>query len=228
MLYRLLLVLAVWGLGAALTWQFRVEVFGYLLAPAGGQLSGSGKPIFTGPTEMFSLIVGMAIKGGLAVAIPVLAYQVYGFFKRWLTTQQRRTILLFLGLMLSLYVGGMAFAYYVLLPAGLEFLLIFGADIATPAIRISEYMELATAMLFWLGLVFEIPIVMLLLAKLRLVSHERFGRLRLYIPVAAIIFGALITPTGDIVNNTLVAVPIWALYEVGVGLAWLARPKVRA
>ena len=224
-LFRLLFVFIAFGLGAVLTWQFRVEIFGFLLAPAGGQLSGSGKPIFTGPTEMFSLTVSLAVKGGVLAAIPMLAYQVYRLTKRLLTTQQRRTIRLFMVLSLGLYLAGTAFAYYVLLPAGLQFLLTFGAGIATPAIRISEYMELATAMLFWLGLVFEIPLVMMLLAKLRLVSHERFGRLRLYVPIAAIIFGALITPTGDAVNNTLVAVPLIVLYEVGVLLAWVVRPR---
>ena len=226
--FRLLWVFIAFGLGAVLTWQYRVEIFRYLLAPAGGQLSATGTPIFTGPTEMFNLTVSLAVKGGVLAALPMLAYQVYSLTKRLLSPQHRRTIRLFMGLALCLYLAGTAFAYYVLLPAGLEFLLTFGAGIATPAIRISEYMELATAMLFWLGLVFEIPLVMMLLAKLRLVSHERFKGLRLYVPIAAIIFGALITPTGDVVNNTLVAVPLVALYEVGVALAWIVRPKERA
>ena len=212
----------------SLTWQFRVEIFGYLFAPADGQLSGTGKPIFTGPTEMFSITISLVMKGGLALAIPVLVYNIYDLFKPLFDKQKRRTILLFLWLMLIFYIAGMAFAYYVLLPAGLGFLLNFGTEIATPAIRITEYMELATAMLFWLGIVFEIPILMLLLAKLRLVSHTQFKKVRPYVPIAAVFLSMIITPTPDWVNQLLVAGPIWALYEVGWFLAFLVRPRAVA
>ena len=225
MLYKLLWPLVTFGIGASLTWLFRAEVFGYLLAPAGDSLSVDGRAIFTGPTEMFSLTIGMAIKGGIVVAFPVLTFSVYSLAKPLLDRQQRRTVILFLGLSIFLYLVGTAFAYFVLLPIGLGFLLQFGADIATPMIRISEYMDLALAMLFWLGLVFETPLVMLLLAKVRIVSHLQFKRLRRYVPIAALILGALITPTIDWVSQTLVAVPLILLYEVGVLLAWLVRPK---
>ena len=224
-LYRLIGTLAAFGIGASLTWIFRAEVFGYLLAPAGDRLSLDGRAIFTGPTEMFSLTIGMAIKGGIVAALPVLAYSVYSLARPLLDRQQRRTVVLFLGIILFFYLAGTAFAYFVLLPIGLGFLLQFGAGIATPMIRISEYMDLALALLFWLGIVFEAPVVMLLLAKLRIVSHLQFKRVRRYVPIAALILGALITPTIDWVSQTLVAVPLILLYELGVLLAWLVRPK---
>ena len=174
---------------------------------------------------MFGLTISLVIKGGLVTAFPVLAYNLYGFSRGLLRKQQRRTVLLFLWAILFFYLAGTAFAYFVLLPTGLGFLLQFGTDIATPMIRITEYMELALAMLFWLGIVFEIPIVMMLLAKLRLVSHEQFKRLRRYVPIAALILGMIITPTIDAVNQALVAVPLVLLYEVGMFLAWLVRPR---
>jgi sec-independent protein translocase protein TatC len=87
-------------------------------------------------------------------------------------------------------------------------------------------MELATAMLFWLGIVFELPIVMMLLAKLRLVSHRGFIKVRKYVPVAAWILACIITPTFDVVNMFLVFMPLIILYEVGVFLAWLVRPRI--
>ena len=224
-LYRLLCALVGFGLGASLTWVFRTEIFGYLLAPAGDSLSADGRPIFTGPTEMFSLAIGLAIKGGIIAASVVLLYVSYNLVRPMLNRQQRRTIILFLWMILFFYIGGMAFGYFVLLPTGLGFLLQFGTDIATPMIRITEYMELAMAMLFWLGIVFEIPVVMLLLAKLRIVGHGQFKRLRRYVPIAALILGMIITPTADFVNQSLVAIPLMLLYEVGLFLAWLVRPK---
>ena len=222
---RLLWVLVSFGIGASLTWYFHTAIFLLLLAPAGEQLSPTGQPIFTGPTEMFSLTVNLTLKGGLITAFHVLAYNVYSLFRPLIDKQKRRTLLLFMWLILFFYLAGTAFAYFVLLPNGLRFLLQFGTDIAVPMIRITEYMELAMAMLFWLGIVFEIPVVMLLLAKLELVSHSQFKKVRRYVPIAALILGAIITPTFDPVNQALVAVPMILLFEVGLFLVWLARPK---
>ena len=227
MLFRLLYTLVAFGLGAALTWVYRIEIFGYLLAPAGDNLSATGMPIFTSPTDIFSLSIGLAIKGGCVAALSVLAYSAYNFVSPLLDRQQRWAIIRFLALSLFFYLAGTAFAYFVLLPNGMGFLLNFGTEIATPMIHITEYMELAMAMLFWLGIVFELPLAMELLAKLRIVSHERFKRFRRVIPIAALILGAVITPTVDWVNQALVAIPVVLLYEVGIFLAWLARPKVK-
>ena len=177
---------------------------------------------------MFSLTFDMVLKGGAVAAFPVLVYNLYALLLRpFLDAQRRRTVLLFFGLITLFYFSGTAFAYFVMLPTGLGFLLQFGTDIATPMIEITKYMELMLAMLFWTGLVFEIPIVMLMLAKLRLVSHKGFAKVRVYVPIAAVFLAMIITPTPDAVNMLLVAGPIWLLYEVGIKLAWLARPKAR-
>ena len=167
------------------------------------------------------------MKGGIVAALPVLAYNVYGLLRPLLDRQKRRTVLLFLWLLLFFYLAGTAFAYFVLLPTGLKFLLQFGTDIAAPMIRITEYMDLALAMIFWLGVAFELPLVMLLLAKLRVVEYRRFKKFRRYVPATAFILSAIITPTFDVVNQTLVAVPLIVLFEVGVFLAWMVRPRGR-
>lgn len=215
------------GVGSSLTWYFRTTVIGWLLLPAGVGLSATGRPIFTTPTEMFSLMVELTIKGGVVVAAPVLVYQVFLFLRPLLSKKQGRFIAIFLPAVFVCFLGGAAFAYFVILPAGLRFLLQFGTDVADPMIRLTEYMTLALAMLFWLGVVFELPLAMFLLVKMRMVSYQRIKRFRRYVPVAAFILGAVITPTFDFVNSTLVAVPIVLLYELGILLAWLARPKVK-
>ena len=227
MRWRLFWVFVAFSLGGSLTWVFKTPIFHMLLAPADGQLSVTGKPIFTGPTEMFSLTISIVIKGGIIAAFPVLMFHLYRLLGPLFTKAQRGTIVRFFGFIVLFYFAGMAFAYFVLLPAGLGFLLQFGTDVATPAIRITEYMALAQAMIFWLGVVFEIPPIMMLLAKLRLVSHRGFSKVRKYVPIAALILSGIITPTPDWVNQTLVAVPLILLYEVGVFLAWLVRPKQR-
>jgi sec-independent protein translocase protein TatC len=120
---------------------------------------------------------------------------------------------------------GAAFGYWVLLPNGLKFLLNFGTGVAVPLIVLDQYISLLTAMLMWLGIIFELPIAMFLLAKLRIVSYLRLRRLRRYVPVAAFILSAIITPTMDVFNATLMAVPMIALYEVGLFVSWLANTE---
>jgi sec-independent protein translocase protein TatC len=172
---------------------------------------------------MFSVTVGLAIKGGIVASIPMAVIGIYRLARPVLPDQARLFIILFLPAVLLSYAGGTAFAYYVMLPTGLRFLLNFGTNVAVPMVRITEYLGLVTALLFWLGIVFELPLAMFLLAKLRLVSHRRLMKFQKYVPVAAFILSALITPTFDAVNQTLVAVPLIALYEVGLILAWLAE-----
>ena len=221
---QLLWILICYGIGASGTWYYREEVFAFLLVPARGMLSPTGEPVFVAPTEMLSATIHLSLMGGLVASLPAIAGGFWRLLIPLLQPGGRRLAFFFFPAAMLSYMAGAAFAYYILLPAGLGFLLNFGTSIATPMIRISEYMSLVTAMLVWLGVLFELPLVMFLLAKLRLVSHVRFRKYRKFVPVTAFILAAVITPTFDVVNQTLVAVPLIILFEVGLMLAWLGRP----
>ncbi len=190
-------------------------------------LSPTGSPVFIAPTEMLSATIHLSLMGGLVFSLPVIAVGFWRLLIPLLQPGGRRLALFFFPAVGMSYIAGAAFAYFVLLPAGLNFLLNFGTNIATQTIRISEYMSLVTAMVVWLGLLFELPLVMFLLSKLGLVSHTRFRKYRKFVPVTAFILAAIITPTFDVVNQVLVAVPLIVLFEIGLFLAWLARPVER-
>lgn len=223
---RLLWVVVFFSLGSGLAWYYNTEIFHILLAPAHGRLSVDGRPIFTAPTDMFTAVFSLVVKGGILSALPVAVFQVYRFVRPWLGARRRRLVHMYAALAATLWAGGTAFAYFILLPTGMRFLLSYGTEIATPYITITEYLGLVMAMLFWMGLVFQLPVVMMLLAHLRLVSHAKFRKVpRRYITIAAFTFSMFITPTTDWVNQTLVAVPLILLYEVGWFLAWLVRPR---
>lgn len=224
---RLLWTFLAFGIGAGATWYYREAVFNFLLIPAGESLSPfeGGLPVFTAPTDMMAATIHLAMRGGAIVAMPVLVASIFTLLSPLLPTQQKRFLIVFLPATALCFVGGAAFAYYVMLPTGLKFLLHFGDGIAIPLITITEYMELLTAMMFWLGIVFELPLAMYLLAKMRIVSYTRMRRLRKFVPVAAFILSAFLTPTFDVINQTMLAVPIIVLYEVGLFLAWVARPE---
>lgn len=213
------------GTGAGLTWYYREVIFGWLIAPADGMLSPhQGLPVYTSPTEILSTTIKLSLTGGVVLAIPVLAGTLFYLVRPLLKRHERRLVALFLPAILLCYLAGVSFAYFLMLPVGIAFLLHFGEGIAVPTIRISEYLSLVITLIFWLGVIFELPLVMLLLAKLRLVSYQRFKRVRKFVPPAAIIVSAIITPTMDIVNQLMLAGPIIILYEVGLLLAWLAQP----
>ncbi len=223
---RLLWAFLAFGIGAASTFWFRETVFDFLLIPAGGALSPhDAMPVFTAPTEMFGVTVRLALRGGLAAALPVLAFGLLTLLRPLLAPQQRLFVTIMLPLTALFFLGGAAFAYFVMMPTAMRFLLSFGAGIAVPVITITEYISLVSALMFWLGIVFELPLVMFMIAKMRVVSYRRFRNLRRFVPVMAFILSAIITPTFDAVNQTMVAIPIIILYEIGLFLSWLAWPE---
>jgi len=223
--FGLLGTLLAFGAGAGLTWYFRVTIFNWLIAPADGMLSPhEGLPIYTSPTEILGVTISLALKGGVVAALPVLVLTIFYLVSPLISRHERRVVALFLPLILLSFLAGASFAYFVMLPVGIAFLLHFGEGVAVPTIRISEYLGLVLTMIFWLGVIFELPLLMFLFAKLRVISYQRFKRLRKFVPPAAIILSAIITPTMDIVNQLMVAVPIVVLYEVGLMLAWLSQP----
>jgi sec-independent protein translocase protein TatC len=204
---------------------FHRQILKFLLAPAEdlNEFTG-GMPIFTELTEFWGAVVKIGVLSGLALSVPVFLYQLAMFVAPGLSKNERKWLYLLLPFSLLSFASGVAFGYYVLLPPAIGFLLNFGGDVATPLIRIGSYVNLITMLLFWMGLVFELPIVMFGLARIGIISPKQIGSKRRYAVVGAFIVGAMITPTFDPVNQSLVAGPIIVLYEVGY---WLSRLAAR-
>jgi len=169
-----------------------------------------------------STSIKVSFVGGFILAMPVILYQVIMFVAPGLTGREKRYLLGFMPGVVLAFVAGVAFAYFVLTPPALHFLLTFGGGLATPLIRVSNIVNLMLRLMFWMGIAFETPILMYLLAQLGIVNARMLGRFRRYWVVVAFILGAIITPTVDPVNQALVAVPLLVLYELGVLLARVA------
>ena len=182
----------------------------------------NGKPIYTELTEFISVAAKTSLLVGLFVSLPFVLYQVVMFVAPGLNPKERKYLYLLMPASLLAFVVGAAFGYRVLFPPMVNFLLNFGSDVATPMISIRSYVNLMLTLLFWMGIIFEIPVVIFFLAKIGLVSPEALARNRRYAIVVAFILGAVITPTFDPINQALVAGPIIVLYEVSVWLAKLA------
>ena len=220
---RLVIAVAAWLVTTSVSFIFYKSIVRLLLHPAEALSSpGAGEAglIFTEVTEMLAVTIKVALVSGVVLALPVILYQIIMFVAPGLTPRERRYLLAFMPGALLAFLGGAAFAYFVLIPPAINFLLHFGSDIATPMIRIGNYVNLMVRLLFWMGVVFETPLVMFLLAKLGIVSHKALAGWRRYWVVVAFILGAIITPTFDPINQTLVAGPLIVLYELGI---WLAK-----
>lgn len=219
---RLLICLVALLVGSAVCFYFYQELLNLLVAPA-REVAGAEIPIvYTEVTELLGTTVKVAMLGGFALALPVILYHAVRFVAPGLTPRERRILFSFLPAALLAFAGGMAFGYFVMIPPALKFLLTFGGDVAEPLIRISNIVNLMVRLLFWLGVSFETPLVMYVLAVLGIVNARGFARFRRLWLVAAFIIAAAITPTIDPLNQAIVAGPLIVLYELGVLLARLA------
>ena len=223
---RLIWTFLAFGIGAGSTFYYNAAVFGFLLAPAGDNLSPfDGQPVFNSPVDMMSATISLAIRGGTVLALPVLVTGILTLLRPWIRTRYWWFLTIFTVLTVACFLTGAAFTYFVMLPVSLEFLLSFGDGVAVPVILLNKYIELTSSLMLWVGLIFELPIAMYLLVKFRILSYQKLRRFRKFVPPTAIILAGIITPTFDGFNQVMVALPMWMLYEVGLFTAWLAHPE---
>ena len=173
-------------------------------------------------TEGWTVTAKVSVLVGFAVAFPVVLYQVVMFVRPGLKGNERRTLYLLLPGGTLLFIGGAAFAYYLIIPPAIHFLLQFGGEIALVTPRLSSYVTLVTTLTVWMGLIFEIPIAMFLLAKLGVLRPQGLSRQRRWVILFAFVLAAIVTPTVDPVTQTMVAAPVIVLFEFGLLLTKFA------
>lgn len=207
------------AIATVISFVFTRDLLRILQAPAGNT------PFITYEvTEQFSTYFKVSFYSGLALALPVILYQVIRFLLPGLTTQERRYIRFLLPGSVFCFALGVVFAYYVALPPALGFLIQFlPEDIATAQVRLANYISFVTTLLFGIGAVFETPIVIFFLAKLGIVNHKMLSKNRKYAVLGVFVVAAVVTPTPDPVTQSLVAIPLLGLYEAGVWLSRIAR-----
>jgi sec-independent protein translocase protein TatC len=209
-------VLAV-GVATALAFWRADQLLTLLLLPA-----GKDKIFVDGPTGGLVLSFQIALAAGCALASPVVFYQAVAFVLPAMTPRERRVFLTTLPLVVCLLVAGVLFGYAIALPFALTYLLGYtmGSQVEF-LLRSGPYIDFVTALLLGFGLAFELPAVLWVLARLGLVTTARLVALRRYAFLAAFVIAAIITPTPDPLNQLLLAVPLYLLYEAGILLSRL-------
>ena len=175
------------------------------------------------PTEMIGTYFKLSLAGGLVLATPVIIYEVVMFIRPALTRKERTYLYTLLPGVLIAFAVGVVFAYFVLVPPAMTFLFNFGSGVATVEWRIGKYITMITRLIFAIGMCFETPIVIYFLTRIGILNVQKLRRSRRFAVVGAFIIAAIITPTFDPVNQSIVALPLIALYEVGILLARIAQ-----
>ena len=197
------------------------QILTFLMAPAEGFVDiPNQKPIYTDLTEYLGVAMKVSLLGGIVLSLPMILFQTVLFISPGLKTRERRYLYALMPVSLLAFTVGATFGYQILFPPAVKFLLNFGSDVATPYIRISNYAGLMLRLLFWMGIVFETPVVLFFLSKIGIVNSEFLAKQRRYAILIAFVLGAIITPTFDPINQTLVALPIIGLYESGI---WITK-----
>ncbi|MCY4530336.1 MAG: twin-arginine translocase subunit TatC [Chloroflexi bacterium] len=208
-------------LTTAVAFLFHEQILLVLMQPAEGFAEiPNSKPVYTQLTEFIGIAFKVSLLAGLFLSLPFVLFQIVMFVAPGLTPKERRYLYGLLPATIIAFAAGAIFGHQVLFPPAVRFLLNFGSDIATPFISIGSYINLMLTLLLWMGLVFETPIVAFFLSRIGVVTGDWLAKQRKYAVIVAFILGAIITPTFDPINQTIVSVPIIVMYELGI---WLAK-----
>ena len=174
-----------------------------------------GRLVFIAPQEAFVTRIKIAFFGGLFLALPILLYQIWKFISVGLKRSEIKYTLLFGPLSFIFFTVGAIFGYALIVPIGIKFLLGFATDEIVPMISMSKYISFVAMLTMAFGMVFELPLASLFLTKIGVVTPRFLSQKRKHAIVVIFIAAAVLTPP-DVITQTLMAVPLLILYEIGI------------
>lgn len=198
------------------------------LAPdANVEASADERLIVTTAQESFTLYVTVSLYAAIAVSIPFLLLQIWGFVSPALYKHERSYVTPFILLSSVSFIGGVAFAYYILFPPAVRYLLGLGEDFRL-LLRASDYFDLITLIMLAMGIIFQMPAVAYVLARIGIISATLLIKSWKIALVAILIVAAIVSPTGDIPNLMLFATPMMVLYIFSIFIAWFFGKERRS
>lgn len=212
---RLIISIAAVAIGFAVSYNYSNELFIMLARPLPPNTSFA----FTRLIEPFFTYLKVSLLTGIFLASPVLIYEIWAFIAPGLHENEKKWVLPVVFFSTALFMGGVLFGYFLVLPFGYSYFLSFSSDTIKPMLSMDEYFSITTKFLLAFGLVFEMPLLILFLSLLGIVNAKMLSIYRKYAILAIFIIAAILTPTPDVFNQILMAVPMLMLYETGIILA---------
>lgn len=211
--------------GTIVGWVFSDYAYRFLAQPIIGINDVSF--ITTTPMEPVFVKLKISLVVGILVALPIIVWQIWSFILPALKRNERKYLYLIVPWSVILFLGGAAFSFYFVLPVGLKFLLFAGGGAvdSTPFVTKSSYLNFILTFVLSFGLVFQIPIVLLLLIKLGYLSPNTLAKYRKWAFFLILVLAVIISPTPDLLTQFLMAGPMYLLYEISIWLGYLIVRK---
>jgi len=207
--------------------SFSNELYLYVSEPLRQYLPDSSTMIATDVTSPFLTPFKLTLVLSLFAAMPYVLYQVWAFVAPGLYKREKKIVIPLFCSSVILFYAGMAFAYYVVFPLVFMFFTSVGPEGVSIMTDIRSYLDFVLKLFFAFGISFEIPIAVIILSWMGAVDPENLAKKRPYVFILCFVFGMLLTPP-DILSQTLLAIPMWLLFEIGIMFGRLVKPKLEA
>lgn len=208
---RLVIAIVAIIVGALGAYYYVEDILQILVAPA-------GKLYYTKPTEAFFTYMKISLVAGCIVSSPVWFYQIWAFIVPALSKGEKKVTFMVVPTAVVLFVVGVLFSYYLVLPMAIQFFIGFGTDELQPLFSIGQYIDFVIAFILPFGITFELPLILIALGVLGILSSDRLREYRKMFILLAFIIGAAISPTPDMLSQTMIAGPMILLYEISYGV----------
>lgn len=213
------------GIGFGVCIAFGERVFSIFAAPITKLLPKNSSLVFTSLPDPFFVYLKVAFITGIFLALPYVLYQVWLFVRPGLLEKEKKLAAPFIVVSTLLFYLGAVFAYFIVFPAAFQFFLSYETAELKPMISIKDYVSLVMLLMLAFGVIFETPIVIVVLGLLGIVDSSLLKKGRRYFIVLAFIIAAILTPTPDVINQTLMAIPLIIFYELGIYLLRVIEKK---
>ena len=207
--WRIITIVIAVLIGSGAPYFYAQEIIHFITAPA-------GKLYYLNPAEAFFTYLKASFFVGFLLVLPIVLYQIWAFVVPALTTTERKTAVILLPASVLLFFVGLAFSYYFVLPAAIKFFMGFATEDLQPLFSLGQYLSFVIAFLLPFGFIFELPLFVLVLAKLGIISSEFLKAKRKIVIVGTFVIGAVISPTPDVFSQSMIAIPMIILYELSV------------
>ena len=223
---RIVRAFGAWFVAFMVCYNYAEQMYLLISKPLRDALPAGTKLVFLTATEPFFAYLKIGAFAGLLVALPVIFWQLWGFIAPGLYAHEKRYVIPFVILSSGCFIAGTAFGFIVAFPLMFGFLVQAGTagGEVVPMLSMGSYLSLAGQMLLAFGITFELPIVIFFLARIGVVDYPLLARNRKYALLVCFILGAIFSPP-DVVSQTVLAVPMFILYEVGIWLAYFFGKK---
>jgi len=213
------------AVGVLAGFAFITPIVNFILKPTWRVLPAGSRMIYTQPGEAFGLYVQIGLIVGVVAAAPWIMYQVWLFIAPGLYANEKKLAIPFVLLSTAGFIGGAAFNHYIVFPWMISFFASFNTADLVFMPRLEDVFDLYAKMLIGMGLVFQMPTVVYFLAKMRLVTARFLWRHLKYAILIIFVVAAVITPSGDMITQTIFAAPMVGLYALSILIAWIVAPK---